>query len=720
MTCFDGNELVALRPQRDHRRARRDDYRIPLQAIRRPTGRTRSTTPNTEKGPEPFREFTTIFHDEIAAHAGVPGSSETRVPRMRWPASSDVFAINYGIGGIGAEISPTASASARCSDCAECKFEEFFLSSLGGRRPGDDRRRAGEPGEPGRLDHRPGAGHQGALPGRPVERPPQLHQRPVKFRILHAGEGTPRLPPAHPPVAVQPRTTTRLELPRQPDDRPGRAATPTRSPTAARATATRPPATRSSTATSTRTSPRACGRSGAVTTSSRRGTALDADGRPRARARRALPDGEIAAGTPIPAVVPLPGAGDGADAGAVQHRAARRQRRRHGSSQVAGRWAPADWPTATARPTRTPAIPFFIPGVAGHRPPTRRSTSPKPTARASRRRRPAAGTSSSAASAPRSRLRDADSTSTKESSKTSPRAYIPEDGTAAEHVAMAFHASVAPELPDRRHRGQRRHARSSRPTAAGRSRATRPHDPCRRRRRAVRGPVPRRRDPGTRQVEPVNRHARSTRPPTSRSTWCSTRTAGTSRSSASLTLWEDVGADRSTARGRRSRSCSALNTRRLSSSSGTPTSCPTYYELDDFQVRTPTDVIGQHIHLVKFDVTSSDGSANGFNYEDGTFSPHEVRDASTRSAPQRLPRRRRDRTADRTPGPACPLAREHPFFGQRGRSRATWRGVPGRRSSAGTPTRCSTRRGTSGLGTSSRTTTSARRPTSRSASTRPC
>lgn len=40
---------------------------------------------------------------------------------------------------------------------------------------------------------------------------------------------------------------------------------------------------------------------------------------------------------------------------------------------------------------------------------------------------------------------------------------------------------------------------------------------------------------------------------------------------------------------------------------------------DDFQVGTPTDIIGQHIHLVKFDVTSSDGSANGFNYQDGTM-----------------------------------------------------------------------------------------------------
>lgn len=48
---------------------------------------------------------------------------------------------------------------------------------------------------------------------------------------------------------------------------------------------------------------------------------------------------------------------------------------------------------------------------------------------------------------------------------------------------------------------------------------------------------------------------------------------------------------------------------------------PKELELDDFQVKTPTDTIGQHIHLVKFDVTASDGSGNGWNYEDGTFAP---------------------------------------------------------------------------------------------------
>ncbi len=52
---------------------------------------------------------------------------------------------------------------------------------------------------------------------------------------------------------------------------------------------------------------------------------------------------------------------------------------------------------------------------------------------------------------------------------------------------------------------------------------------------------------------------------------------------------------------------------------------------DSFQVATPTDIIGQHIHLVKFDVTASDGSANGFNYQDGTFS-REAIDMLTRAS----------------------------------------------------------------------------------------
>lgn len=74
---------------------------------------------------------------------------------------------------------------------------------------------------------------------------------------------------------------------------------------------------------------------------------------------------------------------------------------------------------------------------------------------------------------------------------------------------------------------------------------------------------------------------------------------------------------------------------------------PKDLELDDFQVKTPTDTIGQHIHLVKFDVTSSDGSGNGFNYEDGTLAPGEI---AARICAAKNTETADQITADRQPG----------------------------------------------------------------------
>ncbi|UVJ41936.1 hypothetical protein NVV94_14660 [Pseudomonas sp. LS1212] len=96
---------------------------------------------------------------------------------------------------------------------------------------------------------------------------------------------------------------------------------------------------------------------------------------------------------------------------------------------------------------------------------------------------------------------------------------------------------------------------------------------------------------------------------------------------------------------------------------------PSYYELDDYQVRTPTDVIGQHIHLPKWDLTAADGASNGWNYEDGILSPatvveriHAIREFNGCQQPDP-----RDGTA------TCPQAKNHPFFGQYGR--ADWVGA---------------------------------------------
>lgn len=91
---------------------------------------------------------------------------------------------------------------------------------------------------------------------------------------------------------------------------------------------------------------------------------------------------------------------------------------------------------------------------------------------------------------------------------------------------------------------------------------------------------------------------------------------------------------------------------------------PAFYEMDDYQIRTPTDVIGQHIHLPKWDLTSADGSANGWNYEDGVLSPvtvveriHAIREYNGCSSDDS-----RNGTAQ------CPQPRNHPYFGQFNRS----------------------------------------------------
>ncbi|MNZ33495.1 hypothetical protein D3C78_508410 [compost metagenome] len=96
---------------------------------------------------------------------------------------------------------------------------------------------------------------------------------------------------------------------------------------------------------------------------------------------------------------------------------------------------------------------------------------------------------------------------------------------------------------------------------------------------------------------------------------------------------------------------------------------PSFYELDDYQVRTPTDVVGQHIHLPKWDVVSADGAANGWNYEDGILSPATVveRIHAIRHYNHCEEGDARDGTQ------ACPKPTNHPFFSRYGR--ADWVGA---------------------------------------------
>ena len=51
---------------------------------------------------------------------------------------------------------------------------------------------------------------------------------------------------------------------------------------------------------------------------------------------------------------------------------------------------------------------------------------------------------------------------------------------------------------------------------------------------------------------------------------------------------------------------------------------PNWFGADAFQQLTQTNMFGQHIHLVKFDVLASDGSSNGWNYQQAAFSRAQV------------------------------------------------------------------------------------------------
>ncbi len=104
---------------------------------------------------------------------------------------------------------------------------------------------------------------------------------------------------------------------------------------------------------------------------------------------------------------------------------------------------------------------------------------------------------------------------------------------------------------------------------------------------------------------------------------------------------------------------------------------PEYYEMDDYQVRTPTDIIGQHIHLPKWDLTTADGSANGWNYEDGTLSPGAVRE---RIHAIRTFNGCTEPTDPRDGTGVCPVALDHPYFGavaqgMGGRFPQVWKGA---------------------------------------------
>jgi len=323
---------------------------------------------------------------------------------------------------------------------------------------------------------------------------------------------------------------------------------------------------------------------------------------------RVLPDGEITTGTPIPAVVPLPTLAMAPMPGKVRLTADGKQVEicdNQGGNCVSA------FSTAHLDPARyrNPGYPFFIPGLGGQR-------APHPPLDFAKENPDDPKSADLDGGLPRHLIRACppgatcaetpNPLSAVDFSKTLEKVQafqLPENGTGVEQLAMAthaerFHLSFTPE----NRKGQ--FILNGLPPVPGAPYA----DPCidfRREGGRPKGMTMRRYKAADFQLDTVfNKEG-----------WHFPQ-------QRMLALWGDVADTIANERPPeplffRSNSGECIEYTHANL-------VPNVYELDDFQVRTPTDILGQHIHLVKFDVTSSDGATNGFNYEDGTFSPDEV------------------------------------------------------------------------------------------------
>ncbi|HEX6087314.1 MAG TPA: copper oxidase [Thermoanaerobaculia bacterium] len=521
---------------------------------------------------QPFREVVTIYHDEIGAVQAFPHFHDPELePTLH--SVRDAFAINYGTGGIGAEILANRFGVGPMADCTECKYEDFFLSAWA---VGDPAMVVDVPANaPCTKDQIQGGkldcftiGKKASVAFFPEDPSNVYHsylRDHLKFRILHAGSKEHHIHHQH--------THQWLHTPDEDDSSyldsqaigPGSAFTLE---IAHHGSGNRNLAVGDSIFHCHFYPHFAMGMWAMwrVHDVLELGTPLDGDGRPQAESR-ALPDGEIEAGTPIPGIVPLP---------TIPMAPLPQAKAFIEKGQV------------VIKGDGNPGYPFFIPGVAGHRPP-----------------HPPLDTIDDGG-LPRHIITGGTffevhtRTDFTKILLTAKAFALPEAGTAVEQAAMRFHE-------------QREHVTFKPDGTAG---------------RFITNGLPR--QPGAPYADPCvtddgqpTGNYRRYQSANIQLPDIKFNKAGwhffQQRISA---LWDDV---KPTLDGTRapeplffranSRDCIEFQLVNL---------VPGFYEMDDFQVRTPTDITGQHIHLVKFDVTASDGAANGFNYEDGSFSPDDV------------------------------------------------------------------------------------------------
>jgi cold shock CspA family protein len=571
---------------------------------------TLDANPSYPDRAQPYREFAIHYHDDFLATQAFSEFSTPAPPPLgdmtfTLRGGRDFFAINYGIGGIGAEVWANRIKVGPMHDCATCRFEEFFLSSWAVGDPAmvvDIPANAVDP-KTGQIKIGPKA-TKALYPDDPSNVYHSYMGDHVKFQILHAGTNISHVHHLH--------AHQWLHTPN--DDKSSYRDSQMLSPGGSY--------TLDHTYSGSGNKNKTVGDSifhchfyphfaqgmwslWRVHDVFEGGTQLDAYQRPAAGWNRALPDGEIAAGTPIPALVPmptLPMAPIGARVRIVPLDLP-------GGAGRAGFRAEVD--TADPNIAHGPGYPFFIPGVAGQR-------GPHPPLDFAPDEADAANPFLNGGLPRFLALKEVGTLYEKHNrwdfSKFNDRlkaVRLDENGTAVEKTAMAYHAKRRHDtfLPDGTPAtGASGFILNGRPPINGAPFA----DPA-----VLLDGTP---------VCPENK------PP------CLMRykaadiqldlvfnKKGQHFPQARMTaLWGDVKDTLAGTRAPEPFFFRANSTQVIEY--WLANLVPNYYELDNFQVRTPTDILGQHIHLVKFDVTSSDGSGNGFNYEDGSLSPDEVRE----------------------------------------------------------------------------------------------
>ncbi|REG31950.1 hypothetical protein ATI61_105277 [Archangium gephyra] len=671
----------------------------PLESV----GRRNPSVPNRL---EAFREFTSLFHDEVAAANAFPGYFEDPVLGYTLEGVRDAFMINYGSAGIGSEIIANRLSVGPMHDCLDCAYEDFFLSSFA---VGDAAMVVDVPANIGLETLRPGVAPPPGASGPKATRaffpedPSNVSHSYlsdfVKFRNLHVGKEHHVFHLHNHQWLFNPNDDNSNYI-----DAQGIGSG------------------------SGYTYEISFGGSGnrnlsagdaifhchfyphfaqgmwamwrihdtfeAGTKLAVSGTGFHTapfslqDGRPAVGAR-ALPDGELVAGTPIPAVVPLPGKAMAPMPGRVEVVPSPNITTASTFHPLnPGARVPVGSNARVIDRTTNPGYPFWIAGIeniVGQRPTTppldmlseaeaaalQSGTNPLFAGRAEL----VAGAGGFTGGLPRHALEgvaaggEAESTLSrldfsKEMLKARP-VYFPEEGTDVEQTAMLFHSRpIHPSTTLRRDGSSvpgnfRTNGLPPVPSAPF-------FEPCRddAGNPILAGVAPRFFDGAgglgtTGAVQFGARNPRVYKGANIQLDVVFNKVGYHYPQERILTLWEDV-----TPTLNKTRPPEPFVIRFNTFDCGKylhTNLIPKYFELDDFQVRSPTDVIGQHIHLPKWDLPSADGAANGWNYEDGTLAPGAVRERieainTYNTTPGVTPVPAPDGRITLTPLP-------HPFFG---------------------------------------------------------